>query len=282
MVDSIHGDAMVPLADIFNHRTRAEHVHLESEDSDPDSLAQPIELRIVRPISEAGTEVNNTYGDHSNAFLFMKYGFTEPENPMNIVCFTIEDVVKECELDLAESGLEERLDYWRLMKQSKMLEDEMQQMEEDDSSSRRNHSEDDQEVESSDEIDVDDREDESDQEEEDEFMWDENELHAEEESFQVDADGMYDQRMALLIDLICLSPDEFEQLKNGQLDLKDRLASNVHHRAIVNRLIESRQQTYSPSEGDEKEKMHYFASLLKQGEKTILQKLKERLQNVGK
>ena len=113
-VDHRHGDAMVPLADIFNHRTARivvdtavdtaiddtatnktnttattttptvvamEHVHLESSDEhqpghQPGQQEDLIEIRTVRPVA-AGREVFNTYGDHSTAFLLLKYGFVE-------------------------------------------------------------------------------------------------------------------------------------------------------------------------------------------------------------
>lgn len=71
---------MVPLADVFNHRTGGENIHLESN-----SDSEEIELSVYRAVSLAGQEVFNTYGDHSNAYLLMKYGFTESDNPFNVV-----------------------------------------------------------------------------------------------------------------------------------------------------------------------------------------------------
>lgn len=36
-VDNFHGNSMVPIADIFNHRTNGEHVHIEGESDESDS-----------------------------------------------------------------------------------------------------------------------------------------------------------------------------------------------------------------------------------------------------
>jgi hypothetical protein len=87
-VDCSHGDAMVPLADVFNHRTDGEHIHLISADD-----CDRIELSTVRPVQAAGQQVFNTYGQHSNAYLMMKYGFTEPGNPYDVVSVDLRDLI---------------------------------------------------------------------------------------------------------------------------------------------------------------------------------------------
>ena len=127
-VDQYHGNAMVPLADVFNHRTAAENVHLESEDLgeaphpdydedfSPEALEQfeqamledSIDMRIVRPVND-GEEVFNTYGDHSNAYLFMKDGFAEPNNPFDVVCISWTDVVETLK-EVADEELRDMVD----------------------------------------------------------------------------------------------------------------------------------------------------------------------------
>jgi hypothetical protein len=97
---------MVPLADIFNHKTAGEHIHLESDDPGGTSSSDhcdDIEMRIVRPLkymkstltNEPANEVFNTYGDHSTSYLLLKYGFTEPDlvNPYDVVSFSVDDVL---------------------------------------------------------------------------------------------------------------------------------------------------------------------------------------------
>ncbi len=108
-VDSFHGDSMVMIADLFNHEVE-EDVHLESFDPADDSETENedeqegseeefenedfvaeekedssvIEMRLIKPVKK-GQEIYNTYGQHSNAYLFLKYGFTCENNPYNVV-----------------------------------------------------------------------------------------------------------------------------------------------------------------------------------------------------
>ena len=108
-VTSEHGDGMVPVADMFNHRTLGEHVHVtgpddesSSEDSEEASgeasgeAAAPepepkvagadefLTIEVVKAIGK-GEEVFNTFGEHGNAALLHKYGFCEPDNALNFV-----------------------------------------------------------------------------------------------------------------------------------------------------------------------------------------------------
>ena len=108
-VTSEHGDGMVPVADMFNHRTLGEHVHVtgpddesSSEDSEEASgeasgeAAAPepepkvagadefLTIEVVKAIVK-GEEVFNTFGEHGNAALLHKYGFCEPDNALNFV-----------------------------------------------------------------------------------------------------------------------------------------------------------------------------------------------------
>ncbi|KAL9234975.1 hypothetical protein vseg_009782 [Gypsophila vaccaria] len=140
-IDDYHGAGMVPLADLFNHKTDAEDVHFtcgDSDDSDegmsddenssgdemetktpqteengsvadvadhassdvPDLKSEDmpdnplvLEMILVKDV-EAGAEVFNTYGSMGNAALLHRYGFTEPENPYDIVNIDMELVDK--------------------------------------------------------------------------------------------------------------------------------------------------------------------------------------------
>ncbi|KAF6167103.1 hypothetical protein GIB67_041358 [Kingdonia uniflora] len=129
-IDDYHGSGMVPLADLFNHKTGDENVHFTSPSSDsssenesdeeeenhnedydnhnklsdediaavrinsPAALAEDnatdsgdpaaLEMIIVKGVI-TGDEVFNTYGSNGNAALLHRYGFTELDNPFDIV-----------------------------------------------------------------------------------------------------------------------------------------------------------------------------------------------------
>lgn len=85
-VDQVHGDSLVPMADMFNHLS-SESVHLECDGNGNGD----IEMRIVRPV-KAGDQVFNTYGERDNAHLLCKYGFVEQQNPYDTVTLTMAQV----------------------------------------------------------------------------------------------------------------------------------------------------------------------------------------------
>jgi hypothetical protein len=137
-VDAEHGVSMVPIADIFNHRTLNEHVHLETSDfnshqedyasdegfhvdsdgvieveakrhieisaSEDDGVVVEesdeakkeavdlIEIRVINAVQK-NEEVFNTYGEHNNAYLLMKYGFCEENNPFDSVNIDLAQVL---------------------------------------------------------------------------------------------------------------------------------------------------------------------------------------------
>ena len=85
------GAGLVPIADLFNHRTGGHHVYLSDargtaavserdEGSDDDALF----VRVVKA-SKAGEEVFNTYGELGNAKLLCSYGFAQLDNPADKV-----------------------------------------------------------------------------------------------------------------------------------------------------------------------------------------------------
>jgi len=107
------GDAMVPMADIFNHKASVlklggEYMLGDQEESDSDSVsplcgmdsangiglklhigiidddAGNLDIVVVSDI-EKDCEIFNTYGELGNADLVHKYGFCLPENPFTAV-----------------------------------------------------------------------------------------------------------------------------------------------------------------------------------------------------
>ena len=104
-IDDDVGEALIPLADIFNHEVH-EHVYLESDPTNDALENNDIDMRIVREAKE-GDEVMNTYGDHhSNAYFLAKYGFvTRDENPNDMVSFDSNIICKD--------GEQEKLEFWK-------------------------------------------------------------------------------------------------------------------------------------------------------------------------
>ncbi|KAK4433162.1 Ribosomal lysine N-methyltransferase 3 [Sesamum alatum] len=138
-IDEYYGAGMVPLADLFNHKTAAEDVHFTSLSSSSESDADTgsgktdaddendgddqhiaphfhsetefsggsdlelssnsenestyLEMIMVRDV-KAGAEVFNTYGSLGNAALLHRYGFTEPDNPFDILNIDLDIVVQ--------------------------------------------------------------------------------------------------------------------------------------------------------------------------------------------
>lgn len=159
-VDSHHRDSLVPVADLFNHRTIDEHVHLESEEPQfeetedggvkiiEDGGGDSIDMRIVRAV-RAGDEVFNTYGKHSSTHLLIGYGFTETEeNPFDVVNVDWEIIrvaLQEWRASAAPPAgkkrkrqsktgsewIDRRLEFWQ--KIGAKIFDEMEESEQDDS-----------------------------------------------------------------------------------------------------------------------------------------------------
>ncbi|KAJ4965694.1 hypothetical protein NE237_017543 [Protea cynaroides] len=162
-IDDYHGSGMVPLADLFNHKTGEENVHLTSlsshssidNDNDvednvddgcnnklsaedhhfresssalsgncslngnhveysPNSKDDPVALvMIIVKAVKAGTEVFNTYGSIGNAALLHRYGFTEPDNPFNIVNIDLYTVFEWSKSFFSCRYVRARLSLWR-------------------------------------------------------------------------------------------------------------------------------------------------------------------------
>eukprot|EP00249_Psilotum_nudum_P006340 c19652_g1_i2 orf=481-1488(-) len=66
-VDEYHGFGMIPLADLFNHRTAAEDVHITSVLSDSDSDVQDLCSKQMGLESSSDVEVPLIFGQQSNA-----------------------------------------------------------------------------------------------------------------------------------------------------------------------------------------------------------------------
>lgn len=142
-IDSYHGSGMVPLADLFNHKTDCEHVHFTSasdasgsddyQDNDQSDASaddqstienpssspsgsraknEDLEMIIVRDVNE-GEEVYNTYGTMGNAALLHRYGFTELDNQYDIVNIDLELVMKWCTTIFSSRHTRARVLLWR-------------------------------------------------------------------------------------------------------------------------------------------------------------------------
>ncbi|CAM6058757.1 unnamed protein product [Sphagnum tenellum] len=169
-VDDIHGFGMVPLADLFNHKTAAEDVHFtsvfdDSNSEEADLSSSPIrnkhdigqfyldlnsnnngchhegseeavsssqngvenstgspsdwegntdilEMILVKDVAE-GHEIFNTYGMLSNSALLHRYGFTEPNNPFDIVNVELATVSDICCQSFTQRHFRRRVNIWR-------------------------------------------------------------------------------------------------------------------------------------------------------------------------
>ncbi|XWS29969.1 hypothetical protein CRYUN_Cryun24cG0076800 [Craigia yunnanensis] len=156
-IDEYHGFGMVPLADLFNHKTGVEDVHFtnvssnqesdDDADSDSNELSKisgqdkkasgaasngenlyihsdseyssvlgddpmMLQMIMVREV-KSDVEVFNTYGLLGNAALLHRYGFTEANNPFDIVNIDLELVLKwGCSL-FSSRYCRARLSLWR-------------------------------------------------------------------------------------------------------------------------------------------------------------------------
>ena len=107
--NGVHGDSLVPLADLFNHVVD-NNVRLETGDIDEDDANEEhnedsekfsedndenddIEITLQRSVKK-GEECFNTYGEHSNAYLLLKYGFALSDNPFDVVSFSSDLIVE--------------------------------------------------------------------------------------------------------------------------------------------------------------------------------------------
>ncbi|KFK34902.1 hypothetical protein AALP_AA5G208400 [Arabis alpina] len=175
-IDDYHGSGMVPLADLFNHKTGAEDVHFTAEsshsesdteadetdnldaaneatgaDDEPSSKSSssaeqtfeevpgentdddaeeeeeeeenssvlqddlsPLKMIMVKNVP-AGAEVYNTYGLMGNAALLHRYGFTEPDNPYDIVNIDLELVTEWSTSSFTSRYTRARLALWRIL-----------------------------------------------------------------------------------------------------------------------------------------------------------------------
>ncbi|KAI9322702.1 hypothetical protein BX666DRAFT_1849298 [Dichotomocladium elegans] len=69
--------AMVPMADMLNHKTGYNNARLFHE-------SECLRMKAIKTI-HAGEQVYNTYGDLCNADLLRKYGFVDENNPFDLV-----------------------------------------------------------------------------------------------------------------------------------------------------------------------------------------------------
>lgn len=86
--------AMVPMADMLNHKTGFNNARLFHE---PEGLL----MKAIKPIKK-GEQIYNTYGDLCNADLLRKYGFADENNPHDIVEINGQVVVDTCCQEMRE------------------------------------------------------------------------------------------------------------------------------------------------------------------------------------
>ncbi|KAI9259641.1 hypothetical protein BDA99DRAFT_440228 [Phascolomyces articulosus] len=91
--------AMVPMADMLNHKTGYNNARLFHE---PESLR----MKTIKSI-KAGDQIYNTYGDLCNADLLRKYGFADENNPFDLVELNGRKVVELC-CDDKDSSLRDK------------------------------------------------------------------------------------------------------------------------------------------------------------------------------
>ncbi|CAH1424160.1 unnamed protein product [Lactuca virosa] len=165
-IDDHYGFGMVPLADLFNHKTNAEDVHFTSvsdddtsenmeeqvddddRDGDPQNqsnVASPksdfngdddgvfptteiLEMIMVRDV-KAGAEVFNTYGSMGNAALLHRYGFTEPDNPYDIINIDLDMVLQWSSSLFSSRHTRTRLSFWKSLLHLHHPESQNQQIE---------------------------------------------------------------------------------------------------------------------------------------------------------
>ncbi|ORY98597.1 hypothetical protein BCR43DRAFT_487807 [Syncephalastrum racemosum] len=80
--------AMVPMADMLNHKTGFNNARLFHE-------AAGLHMKAIKTIRK-DEQVYNTYGDLCNADLLRKYGFADEENPNDLVEINGDAVVEAC------------------------------------------------------------------------------------------------------------------------------------------------------------------------------------------
>ena len=94
------GPGLVPIADLFNHRTGGNHVAMRlideeekssSGSSEKKKVATKLAATVVARVAK-GEEVFNTYGLLGNASLLNSYGFTQEHNPADTVSVSVPDL----------------------------------------------------------------------------------------------------------------------------------------------------------------------------------------------
>lgn len=88
------GPGLVPIADLFNHRTGGNHVAMRLTDEErggEKKIAAALAATVVARVSK-GEEVFNTYGPLGNASLLNSYGFTQVNNPADTVSVSVPDL----------------------------------------------------------------------------------------------------------------------------------------------------------------------------------------------
>lgn len=124
-------EAMVPIADMFNHRVATVnpppqyHVVMEGagqtfrEDTVGRERLPNLQIGILEKddtllivalaSAEKGSEIWNTYGELGNAELLNRYGFTSLHNPFDTVCVRVEDLLHQVKGRYGERWVRRRM-----------------------------------------------------------------------------------------------------------------------------------------------------------------------------
>ncbi|KAI8990213.1 hypothetical protein BDB01DRAFT_780451 [Pilobolus umbonatus] len=94
--------AMVPLADMLNHKTGHNNARLFHE-------TDCLQMKAIKDIKE-GEQIYNTYGDLCNVDLLRKYGFTDDINEFDIAEINISTIVECCCSGQKESLIDKKIE----------------------------------------------------------------------------------------------------------------------------------------------------------------------------
>ncbi|KAI8977011.1 hypothetical protein BDF20DRAFT_872393 [Mycotypha africana] len=94
---------MVPMADMLNHKTGFNNARLFHE-------TDCLQMKAIKFIRK-GEQIYNTYGDLCNADLLRKYGFTDENNPFDLVELDGPLVVKAVYPDVEDEKVKEKIDF---------------------------------------------------------------------------------------------------------------------------------------------------------------------------
>jgi hypothetical protein len=171
----------------------------EDEDMEDIEMEDSLDMTLVRP-AKAKEELYNTYGDHPNSSLLSRYGFTETENPFDVVRVGPGILAMLVER-LGKERVEERLMFWKEVGRKvvgvsvREFEKAMMKDEEDDGDE--------------DDMEYDDEEDEEEEDDDEEDDDEDNPLAADEGDFHFESDGSASPQLMVFLHLMFLENKAF-------------------------------------------------------------------------